>query len=186
MATSFLDAVELSALGLAHYGSNVLISRKASLYSTGTICLGDNVRIDDFCILSGNVTIGSYVHISAYAAIYAPQPVMIDDYAGMSPRATIYSATDDFTADCLINPIVPEEMRRIIQGPVHLCRCVQIGTSSIVMPGVSIGEGSTVGALSLVKRDLEPWGVFAGNPLRKIKARSNQQIISHINNLENP
>ena len=47
------------------FGENVLISRKASLYSPQTISLGNKVRIDEFCILSGLIEIGNFVHISA-------------------------------------------------------------------------------------------------------------------------
>ncbi|EQD33256.1 galactoside O-acetyltransferase, partial [mine drainage metagenome] len=61
---SFLDAAELKALGLDSYGKNVLISRKCSIYGASRIELGDNVRIDDFCVLSagdGGIKIGSYI-----------------------------------------------------------------------------------------------------------------------------
>ena len=62
---SFYKKDELKKLGLKHYGNNVLISRKCSIYSPEKISIGNNVRIDDYCILSGNITIKNYVHISA-------------------------------------------------------------------------------------------------------------------------
>jgi len=52
---SFYTEDELKEIGLKSYGHNVLISRKANLYSVSEISIGNNVRIDDFCILSGKI-----------------------------------------------------------------------------------------------------------------------------------
>jgi galactoside O-acetyltransferase len=49
---------------------------------------------------------------------------------------------------------------------------VLIGSGSVVLPGVTIGEGSAVGALSLVSMSLDEWGVYFGSPAKRIKARS--------------
>ena len=64
----FYSESELKNLGFKKIGSNVLISKKASLYGVSQMEIGDNVRIDDFCILSGNIMLGSNIHISAYVA----------------------------------------------------------------------------------------------------------------------
>ena len=50
-------------------------------------------------------------------------------------------------------------------------RHVIIGSGSVVLPGVTIGEGSSVGALSLITKSLEEWGVYFGSPAKKIKSR---------------
>ena len=50
---SFYSRSELEHIGFATIGKNVLLSRKASIYSPAMISIGDNVRIDDFCILFG-------------------------------------------------------------------------------------------------------------------------------------
>lgn len=57
MKTSFYTHDELAEIGFKSCGKNVLISRKASIYSPAKIEIGDNVRIDDFCILSGVIFI---------------------------------------------------------------------------------------------------------------------------------
>jgi len=67
---SFYSTKELASLGLKRYGENVLISRKCSIYGAQSIEIGDNVRIDDFCILSGHIILGSNIHISAYVALF--------------------------------------------------------------------------------------------------------------------
>lgn len=80
---SFYSRSELEHIGFATIGKNVLLSRKASIYSPAMISIGDNVRIDDFCILSGCIGIGSQVHISAYVALYGGMGITIEDYSGV-------------------------------------------------------------------------------------------------------
>ena len=66
--TSFYTEEELKGLGFRHIGNGVCISRKASIYGAQNISLGDHVRIDDFCILSGRIEIGSYTRPFTAAA----------------------------------------------------------------------------------------------------------------------
>lgn len=55
---SFYTREELLSLGIKSVGENVYISRKSSFYGCSEISIGSNVRIDDFCILSGRVHLG--------------------------------------------------------------------------------------------------------------------------------
>ena len=67
---AFLTDAQLAAMGFASLGSNVLISDKASIYGANRIQIGNNVRIDDFCVLSagdGGIYIGNYIHIAVSA-----------------------------------------------------------------------------------------------------------------------
>ena len=69
---SFLKQNELDDLGFKFLGKNVLISDKCSLYNTKNISIGDNTRIDDFCILSAGengIEIGRYVHIACFSPL---------------------------------------------------------------------------------------------------------------------
>lgn len=168
---SFYSQEELSALGLKSYGTNVRISRFARLYSPEKISIGDNVRIDDFCILSGNVTIGSHIHISAYVALYGSMGIELEDYTGISPMTTVYSAMDDFGGDYLIGPIHPSHKTNVTGGMVTLKRYSQIGTHCVVFPDLTVGEGTVVGACSMVKDSLDSWGVYCGVPAIKKKGR---------------
>lgn len=169
--TSFLTIEEIEEIGLKSYGSNLLISRKASIYGASHIIIGDNVRIDDFCILSGHITIGSNVHISAYVALYGAMEIELKDFSGISPRSTIYSAMDDFSGDYLIGPIHPKGYTNVKGGKVLIERYVQIGCNCVIFPNLTIAEGSVVGAMSLVKESVGKWGIYAGVPLKKIKNR---------------
>jgi len=170
--TSFYSEKELLDIGFKSVGDNVLISRKASIYSPQTITIGDNVRIDDFCIISGRVTLGSHIHISAYVALYGAMGIIIDDYSGISPQSVIYSAMDDFSGDYLIGPIHPCDTTNVTGGPVIINKFVQIGSNTVVFPNLCIGEGSVIGACSLVRKDVGEWGIYYGTPVKLFKCRS--------------
>ena len=168
---SFYEKEELDKIGFKKIGENVLISKKASIYFPEKIKIGNNVRIDDFCILSGNIEIGNYVHISAYVALYGKEGIEISDFCGCSARCTIYSATDDFSGEYMISPMVPDEYTNVTGGKVGLEKFVQLGANTVVMPNLSIKEGTSVGAMSFVNKNLEKWGIYAGIPCRRIKER---------------
>ena len=163
--SSFYSQEELSHVGLKSYGHNVLISRKCSIY-------GAAGRIDDFCILSGNITIGSNVHISAYVALYGSMGITLEDYTGISPRSTIFSAMDDFGGDYLIGPVHDSSKIHVTGGRVLLRRFSQIGAQCVVFPNLTIEEGSVVGACSLVNKSLDPWGIYYGTPAVRHRDRS--------------
>ena len=153
METSYYSQSELVGLGLKSYGQNVYISRFARFYGASRISIGDNVRIDDFCVFCGDVTIGSHIHIAPYCALYGEYGIQMDDYSGLSARVTVYIASD-------------ESLRKLTKGKVHIEKYVQLGTGCVVFPDLTIGENTSVGAMSLVNKTLEGGGVYAGIPAR--------------------
>ena len=170
--TSFFSEKELLSMGFKSIGKGCCISRKASFYGISKISIGDNVRIDDFCILSGNITLGSHIHISAYVALYGAKGIVLEDYTGVSPRSTIYSAMDDFSGNYLIGPIHPLEYTNVTGGEVKVKKFSQIGANCVIFPNLIVEEGVVVGACSLVRKSLESWCIYAGIPCKKLKERS--------------
>jgi galactoside O-acetyltransferase len=171
MVETFYADSEMEDLGLKEYGSNVRISRKSSIYDPDKVSIGHDVRIDDFTILSGQVKLGSFVHIAAYTAIYGQCGVVMEDFSGLSARVLVYTVSDDFSGEGMTNPMVPMDYKRMVEGPVRLGRHSIVGAGSIIMPGVQIGEGAAVGAMSLVRENLDPWIIYCGIPCRAVKAR---------------
>jgi galactoside O-acetyltransferase len=170
----FYTNEELKKLSFKSIGQNVLVSKQASLYGISRISLGNNVRIDDFCIISagqGGVTIGDYVHIAAYSSLIGNAEIIMEDFSGLSSRVSIYSSSDDYSGKSLTNPTVPDEYKKVISGKVHLKKHVIVGAGSVILPNVTLGEGSAVGALSLVTRNVDDFVIVAGNPAKPIKNR---------------
>lgn len=169
---SFLNSEKLLKIGFKSVGENAQISSKASFYDPESISIGSNVRIDDFAILSGEITLGSYIHISAYVALYGLYGIEIGDFSGLSPRVIVFSASDDFSGEFMIGPLLPKEYTNVINGKVHLKKFVQIGSGSIVLPNVLIGEGAVTGAMTLVNKNLDPWTINVGIPAKFLKKRN--------------
>lgn len=174
---NFFGRDDLKALGFASLGEDVLISRKASLYGTSNICIGSHVRIDDFCILTGKITLGNYIHIAPYTSLCGgSKGIILGDYVNLSRKIEIFAVSDDFSGASLTNPMIPDEYKKTYEAEVVLERHVLVGASSVILPGVILREGCVVGALSLVKDSLPAWSINAGIPAKKIKERKRDLI----------
>lgn len=174
---SFYSEEELKALGLCSIGCNVKLSRKVSIYSPHRIKIGDNTRIDDFCILSGNIRIGSYVHIAPACLLFGGEDgIVFEDFTGLSSRSAVYAESDDYSGQCFTNPTLPTKYRHCIGGGVIVKKHAIIGTGCTILPNVVIGEGAAVGSMSLINKSLECWSVNVGIPCKKIKNREKKVI----------
>lgn len=168
---SFYSQDELVSIGFKSIGESVLISRKTSIYGAANMKIGNNVRIDDFCILSGSITLGSNIHISAFFALYGSMGIEMDDYTRLSPRCTVFSASDDFSGDYLIGPMLDSRVTNVNGGKVIIKRYSQLGAGCVVLPNLTIAEGVAVGAMSLVTKSLDEWSVYVGTPVLRLKDR---------------
>lgn len=170
--TSFYLPEELAALGLGSYGEDVRISRHASLYSAENIHLGNHVRIDDFCVLSGKIQLGNYVHISAATLLFGGDAgICLHDYSTTSSRCGIYAKSDDYSGAFMTNPMVPEEYTGVYGAPVVIGKHVVMGSGCTVFPGVTVAEGCAIGAMTLLTHSTEPWGIYYGIPARRQRER---------------
>lgn len=166
---------ELRTLGFAHVGDNVMVARNCTLIGLENIQIGDNVRIDGQTTIAaarGYCRIGRNIHIGGGGHLACAGGLTISDFAGLSQGVCIYTASDDYSGGAMTNPTVPAEFTNVTVAPVILGKHVIIGSGSVVLPGADLGEGVAVGALSLVTRSLEPWGIYSGNPVRRIRDRS--------------
>ena len=169
----FLSEEKLNTIGFKSLGKNVKISDKASIHNPETIEIGDNSRIDDFCVLSGKITIGRNVHFAVFNNVAGGElGAHFDDFSGLAYGCHIFTQSDDYSGKSLTNPTVPDEFKVEMKAPVYLGRHVIIGTSSIILPGVEIADGCSVGAMSMVTKSTEPWGIYFGVPAKRIKSRS--------------
>jgi dTDP-4-amino-4,6-dideoxy-D-glucose acyltransferase len=171
---AMLSREAIVAMGFASVGENIQISDRASFYGLSRIALGNNVRIDDFCILSagsGGIDIGNNIHIAAYSSLIGTAKISLSDFCNLSSRVSIYSSSDDYSGATLTNPTVPSEFTGVTHANVFLGKHVIVGSGSVILPGVTLEEGVAVGALSLVNRDCKAFSIYAGNPARRISER---------------
>ena len=175
----FYTKEELIKMGFKKLGKNVLISNKTSIYGAKNIVIGDNVRIDDFCVLSaGNngIEIGNNVHIAVFCSIIGQEKIVMNDFSGLSSRVSIYSSTDDYSGEFMTNPTVDSKFTNVINGEVILGKHVIVGAGTIILPNVKISDYSAVAALSLVVKNVEEFKIVGGIPARIIKERKNNLI----------
>lgn len=172
MAMLSREAIE--ALGFESVGVNVQISDRASIYGVSRIALGNNVRIDDFCVISagaGGILIGDHVHIAVGASLIGAGKITLCDFVGISSKASIYSSNDDYSGAAMTGPTLPSEFTNVRHADVFMGKHVIVGSGSIILPGVTLEEGVAVGALSLVHKRCEAFGIYVGNPAQRIKER---------------
>jgi len=176
--TSFYTNEELSRQGLKSFGENVLISRKCSIYNASAVSLGSNVRIDDFCILSGRISIGSNIHIGPFCGLFGGKGIVLRDFSGLSARVTIYSESDDYTGEGLTSPVIPDRFRVVKSALVEIGKHALIGCGALILPGGNLSEGSVLGAMSLLKTTTDPWHIYAGVPAKMLKLRKKETIMN--------
>jgi carbonic anhydrase/acetyltransferase-like protein (isoleucine patch superfamily) len=144
----------------------VQIGKAAHIYSSSIFDVGPQgaVRIGEYAMLNGaRLICESEIEIGAYAAI-SWNVVLMDSYrVALDPsvrRKLIEEA--GHPAHALTDPSAPAR-------PIRLKDNVWLGFDVCVLPGVTIGEGSVVGARSVVCNDVPPYAVVAGNPARPIR-----------------
>jgi galactoside O-acetyltransferase len=171
---------EVTKLGLGHVGSNVLIDRTVMIFGPSYISLGSNVRIDANVVLTagpGSLIIGSNVHIGVGTSVHAgASDVQLNDYVGLSAGVRIFSARDDFSNGSLTGPTVPSGFRSEYAAKIILKKHAIVGSNSVIMPGVEIGVGASIGALTFVHRSIPDGTIVTGNPMRKIGMRDIKRL----------
>ena len=172
---SFFTNIELEEFNFKALGKSVKISRKVSIYNACSIEIGDFSRIDDFCVLSAGINgicIGKNVHMAVYSCLIGKARIEINDFVNISSRVSIYSSNDDYTGEFMTNPTVDPKYTNVVSAPVFVRRHSIIGSGSVILPGVTLGQGVCIGALSLVNKSCDPFNIYGGVPIKFIKERS--------------
>jgi len=182
---SYFSPRELKSLGFKSVGQKVSISRKASIYNPELMMFGNNVRIDDFCVLSGKLIFGNYIHITPFCLLAGgDEGIFFEDFSTCAYRCTLFTRSDDYTGETLANSTVPEKFRHAtISLPIYIGKYAIVGANSVVFPGAHLSEGVSIGSCSLITKETEPWGIYFGAPAKRVKDRKkiliNQASLLH-------
>ena len=171
----------------ASMGIDVFISPHAVITRPWIVSFCDHVAIDQFVTITTQAEFGDYVHIAPNCSIVGGQhsKVVFMDHSGMAAGARVIAGGADFSAGGLTNPQVPIQYRTEKFTTVVFEKFAILGTNSVVMPGVTLGEGSVVGANSTVTKDTEPWTIYVGNPAKPLKQRDKGNIFQYYTELKN-
>lgn len=169
---AFLSREQLESMAFKSLGQDVRISDRAAIHSPEQIEIGEHSRIDDFCVVSGRVTIGRNVHIAVFCNVAGgSEGVTLDDFSALAYGCHVFSQNDDYTGGTLTNPTIPAQYKNVTRRAVRIGRHCIVGTQSVILPGVILAEGCAVWAKSMVTRSTEEWWVYSGVPARRVLAR---------------
>lgn len=154
-------------------GPGVSVYNPTKILKPEQIEVGEGTQIDEFVLINGGqgVRLGRMNHIASFVSIIGGGTFETGDYAGIAAGARIVTGTHHYGDGQRISPLIPPEDQCVIRGRVVLGADVLIGTNAIVHPNVTIGEGAIVGSGSLVVKDVDPWTINVGVPVRTVGKR---------------
>jgi len=175
MASDFYSDDEIKKLDFKSIGKNIKISKSCIFFNAHLISMGNNVRIDANSVITASkepVIFGSFIHIGVGCYINGSYGLELKDFSGLSSGVRLFTSSDDYSGEFMTNPTVPSELTNPYNSRVVISKYVNIGSNSVIMPGVTIEEGSVVGSLSLVNKSLKSWGVYFGAPVIRLNDRN--------------
>ncbi|SEH05458.1 dTDP-4-amino-4%2C6-dideoxy-D-glucose acyltransferase [Candidatus Venteria ishoeyi] len=92
-------------------------------------------------------------------------------------KVQIFTRSDDYSGETLTNSTIPEKYRNVLKKEVFVGKHSIVGAGSIIMPGVILAEGTSVGAMSLVRKNTIPWSIYLGSPAKKLKDRKKDLLL---------
>jgi len=125
------------------------VSATAGIYSSARIWYPANLRM------------APYAFIGPRALVYSMGPIELGAYALVSQGAHLCAGTHD----------IEDPNFQLCAGSIKIGERAWVAAEAFVGPGVTMGEGSVLGARGVAFGDLEPWTVYAGNPARPLKKR---------------
>jgi len=165
---------------LKRRGRNVIIGKTARIRHPELVELGDDVIIDDFTYISTKLVVDHCVHIASGCKLIGGKEALVTfgAFSTLAPGVILAAGSDDYRGG-LATPMIPQEYKGAIQvGHIEIAKHSIVGANSVVLPDVVFGEGAVLGALSLAKGNLSPWGIYAGVPACRIGDRDKLGILT--------
>jgi acetyltransferase-like isoleucine patch superfamily enzyme len=173
---------------LCRCGDNVYIAEDAQITRPNLACIGSHVGLDSGFYCSTMLIVGDYVHVSIRVTVIGGENCSLDlfSFSFVAAHSVLVCGSDDYAKGGLIGPpgIIPSEFRfDMDKKNIVFMPFAGIGVNTVVMPGVTLGEGSVVGACSLVTRNTIPWTIYAGTPAKPVKDRPKDKILEYARRL---
>tara|TARA_B100000780_G_C21076155_1_gene433211 strand:- start:807 stop:1355 length:549 start_codon:yes stop_codon:yes gene_type:complete len=168
----FYKSQQLKKFGFKRIGKNVQISKNCLIVGIKNISILDNVRIDSFTSIiadEGYLKIGNNVHIGGHGHILCSGGVIVNNNCTISQGVKIYSQSDDYSGNSKHGLFVKNKRLNYKKGKVNIGEYTIIGAGSIILPNVDIANNSSIGALTLVNKNLKTKGIYVGIPCKKIR-----------------
>lgn len=174
--TTGLPYVSIAFGGKCKIGKNLIMNNKLSANPIG--CMQPCVFFVD---KDAELIIGDNVGISQ-ASLVCHQSISIGNYVKIGGGVCIYD-TDFHSLDAEIRKDPYLDTKNKVKSPVVIKDNAFIGAHSTILKGVTVGRNSVVGACSVVTKDVPDNEIWAGNPAKRIKAISPQEILQDVSSI---
>jgi len=167
---------------LKSFGEDVFISDKAEIKRPHLVSVGSHVAIDSGFYMTTGASIGDYIHIAPQITVIGGQKVklIMNHFTTIAAGSRIICGSDNHLGAGLVGPTIPEEYKdEITFADVVFEMFASVGTNAVILPGVILGEGSVVGACSLISKNTEPWTIYVGVPARPFKERKRDKMLEY-------
>jgi len=163
-------------------GENTFIAPTVIIRRPHLVKIGKHCAIDHGVYITTQADIGDYVHISPYVTCIGgmKSKLIVGHFATIAAGTRIIAGSDRFLGEGFTSVTVPDPYRdEVIYSTINVERFSGIGTNVVIMPGVTISEGSVIGACSLVTKNTEPWTIYYGVPAKPVKTRKRDKILQY-------
>jgi len=164
-------------------GNDVLIGPNADFRRPHLISIGSHVAIDTGTYITTAANIGDYVHIGPYVTVIGGEQALLvmGNFTNLAAGCRVICGSDRFQGAGLIGPAtLPKKYKDEMKlAPVVLENFANVGSNAVIMPGVTLAEGSVIGACSLVTKSTEPWTIYTGIPAKRLKSRPREKMIRY-------
>lgn len=165
---------------MAGKGEDIFIGRNVHITRPHLARIGSHSAIDDGFYCTTRLRVDDYCHISQGVTVIGGQQAgfWLQEFNTVGPHCVIVAGSDEFMGEGLVSVTIPPEYRGGVKTSIVLMeRFSNICANVTVLPGVTLGEGSVVGACSLVIHDTDPWTVYAGIPAIPLKSRPKKRML---------
>ena len=171
---------------LKSVGEDVFISENVEIRRPHLVKIGSHNAIDTGFYCTTNLDIGDYIHIGPYVTVIggAEGLLKMGNFTTIAAGSRIVCGSDLHLGAGLIGPTIPEQYRDdVLIKPVIFEDFASVATNVVIAAGITLAQGTVVGANSFVNKDTEPWTIYVGNPAKPVKIRSKEKMIKYAKEL---
>ena len=165
---------------LKSFGKNCFISSNVEIRRPHMVDLGSFVAIDSGFYLTTPAKLENYIHVAPYVSCIGGVAAILEmqNFSTIAAGARLICYGDEHLGYGLVGPTIPKEYSdRMVGGKIVIERYASIGTGAIVLPGLTLAEGSVLGAGAVLTKNTEPWTIYIGSPAKPIRSRPHAKMI---------
>jgi len=172
--------INLNRFKFKKVGRNVYLHPISEVKYMNKVEFGNHIAIDLGFHMSVSGKFGDYIHIGPHVSIIGGQDAFIEleDFTSIAAGVKLICLGDEHLGRGIVGAMVPKEFQdKRLGGHLFIKRFAAIGSNSVVFLGITMGEGSVLGANSMLKQDALPWTIYVGSPAKPVRNRERANIV---------